>query len=102
MLDLIYDESEKPRSFQAMATMLTRWCIADHYREQRPEHPVDAVPEPAAEDQGIRELLARDEADRLLSVLDGVGGRGGRPAVRRRVRLGLGRREVRPEVRHET
>jgi DNA-directed RNA polymerase specialized sigma24 family protein len=87
MLHRIYDESEKPRSFQAMLTTLTRWCIADHYREQRPEDPVDAVPEPAAEDQGIRELLARDEADRLLSALD---------AREREILVGLAEAEAAP------
>jgi RNA polymerase sigma factor (sigma-70 family) len=70
MLRLIYDKQEKPRSFRAMLTTLIGWCIADHYRGPRPDEPVDTLPEPAAEDQGIRELLDHDEADRLLAVLE--------------------------------
>jgi DNA-directed RNA polymerase specialized sigma24 family protein len=53
-----------------MVTTLIGWCIADHYRGPRPDEPVDTLPEPAAEDQGISELLDHDEADRLLAVLE--------------------------------
>jgi RNA polymerase sigma factor (sigma-70 family) len=70
MLRLIYDQREKPRSFRAMLTTLIGWCIADHYRGPRPDEPVDTLPEPATEDQGIRELLDQDEVDRLLAVLE--------------------------------